>query len=147
MPKKGKTPATEWEVLFYKDEKNREPVREFLQGLDAKTQARFIWSIEQLRVRNISARYPLVKHLEGAIFEIREESKTNIFRILYALFIENRIVLLHGFPKKTQGTPRGEIEKAQQRLVDVPRFMKELEKEREEDRKLAEIERKRERRT
>ena len=147
MPKKGKAQDTEWEVLFYRDAKKKEPVREFLQGLDTKTQSRFIWSIEQLRVRNISARFPLVKHIEGDIFELREESKTNIFRILYILFIGNKIVLLHGFPKKTQETPRSEIEKAQQRLVDVPRFIKALEKEREEERKLAEMEQKRERRT
>jgi phage-related protein len=148
MAKKGKVLSTEWEVLFYRDENKREPVRDFLEGLDVKTQARFIWSIEQLRVRNISARYPLVRHIEGDIFELREESRTNIFRILYILYIENRIVLLHGFQKKTQETPRHEIEKARQRHFDVPRFIRELEKEREEEkRKLEEMEKKRERRT
>ena len=105
MAKKEKAQDTEWEVLFYRDENKREPVRDFLQGLDAKTQARFIGSIEQLRVRNISARYPLVKHIEGDIFELREESRTNIFRILYVLYIENRIVLLHGFQKRPRKLP------------------------------------------
>ena len=122
----------EWEVLFYRDEKEREPVQEFLRSLDTRAQARLIWSIEQLRVRNISARYPLVEHIEGDIFELREESSTNIYRILYVLYIGRRIVLLHGFQKKTQKTPKREIELARRRAADVQRFIIELEKGREE---------------
>ncbi|HKV02995.1 MAG TPA: type II toxin-antitoxin system RelE/ParE family toxin [Ktedonobacteraceae bacterium] len=106
----------EWVVVFYVDENGCSYVREFLQGLDIKTQARFAWSIEQLRIRNVRAQEPLVRHLEGKLWELREESSTNIYRLLYFFFSGRRIVFVHGFQKKTQKTPRREIEIALQRL-------------------------------
>ncbi len=84
--------------------------------MDKKTQVRFAWSIEQLRLRNVQARKPLVDHIEGKIWELREESQTNIYRLLYFLASGRRIVFLHGFQKKTQRTPRRDIDIAQQRL-------------------------------
>jgi len=47
---------------------------------------------------------------------LREESNTNIYRIFYVFFTGKRIILLHGFTKKTQKTPRREIELALQYL-------------------------------
>lgn len=92
------------------------PVQEFLVGLDSKTQARFGWSIEQLRLRNVMAKEPLVRHIDGKMWELREESNTNIYRIMYFIFSGQHIVLLHGFQKNTQKTPRREIDVAQQRM-------------------------------
>lgn len=108
--------AGEWSIVLYVEDSGRRPVNEFLTSLDAKTQARFIRSIEQLRVRNVTAREPLVRHLEGKLWELREESQTNIYRLLYFFFTGRRIVFLHGFHKKTQKTPRSEIEIAKRRL-------------------------------
>src|SRR5437588_4912805 len=105
-----------WIVVFFVDEKGSSPIREFLQSLDLKTQARFAWSIEQLRIRNVRAQEPLVRHLDGKLWELREESSTNIYRLLYFFFSGRRIVFVHGFQKKTQKTPRHEIEIALQRL-------------------------------
>ena len=93
------------------------PVEVFLDDLDEKTQARFGWAIEQLVARNVSAGEPLVRHLEDKIWELRRESNTNIFRLLYAFVAPRRIVFLHGFQKKTQKTPRQEIALAQRRLA------------------------------
>jgi|SRR5579859_1668021 len=107
-----------WSIVFYTDARGGEPVREFLQRLDLRTQARFAWSIEQLRLRNIQAREPLVKHLDGPIWELRRESTTNIFRLLYATLPHRRILFLHGFQKKTRQTPQREIAVAQRRLAD-----------------------------
>lgn len=106
----------EWSIVFYLDDDGGSPVEAFLPGLDATTQRRFRWSIDQLRMRNVRAQAPLVRHLEGKLWELREESQTNIYRLLYFFFIGRRIVFLHGFQKKTQKTPRREIEIAQRRL-------------------------------
>jgi phage-related protein len=52
------------------------------------------------------------KHLEDGIYEIRIEWGGNIYRI-FSFFDDNKLViLLHGFQKKTQKTPRKEIERA-----------------------------------
>ncbi len=105
-----------WTIIFYIDEHGHSPVEEFLRQLDSKTRNRFAWSIEQLRVRNVRAREPLVRHLTGKLWELREESRTNIYRLLYFFFIGKRIVLLHGFQKKTEKTPTSEIEIALKRM-------------------------------
>ena|SRR5690348_6105106 len=107
----------EWTIEFYAEENGYAPVLDFLEGLDKKTNARFQWSIEQIRVLNVQAREPLVKHVEGKIWEIREESNTNIYRILYFFYTGKRIVLLHGFAKKTSKLPRRELSIALKRLA------------------------------
>ena len=101
---------SDWTIEFYVESSGASPVEEFLERLDVKTRARFRWSMEQLRVRNVRAREPPVRHLEGVLWELREESQTNIYRIIYFFFTGWRIVLLHGFQKKSQRTPRKEIE-------------------------------------
>jgi phage-related protein len=106
----------EWTIVFFKEESGKSPVREFLSSLDTKTQARFIASIELLRQRNVHAREPLVRHLDGKIWELREESSTNTYRLLYFFFTGRHIVFVHGFQKKTQKTPSREIDLAIRRM-------------------------------
>ena len=107
--------AGAWTTEFYVDDAGNSPVEEFLDRLDVRTRARFRWSMEQLRLRNVQARQPLARHLEGPLWELREESQTNIYRIIYFFFTGRRIVFLHGFAKKTQRTPRRELEHARRR--------------------------------
>lgn len=114
--KVGVGKKTVWTIVFYVEDNGTCAVREFLKNLDTKTRARFGWSIEQLRVRNTQAKEPLVRHLEGRLWELREESNTNIYRLIYFFYSGQRIVFLHGFQKDTQKTPHGEIEIALQRL-------------------------------
>jgi phage-related protein len=111
----------DWSMVFFVDEGGGEPVQEFLAGLDRRTQARFDWAIEQLLLRNTRAGEPLVRHLEGKIWELRRESDTNSYRLLYAFLPGRRILFLHGFQKKTQKTSRREIEIARTRLASFLR--------------------------
>jgi putative addiction module killer protein len=63
-----------------------------------------------ISVQRISTKF--FKHLEDGIYEIRIEVGSNIYRI-FSFFDDNKLViLLHGFQKKTQKTPRKEIEQA-----------------------------------
>lgn len=108
----------EWTIIFYTTADGTEPVREFLKSLDQKTQIRFEWSIEQLRIRNVKTTEPLVKHIDGKLWELRRASSGNIYRVMYFFFTGRKIVLVHGFQKKTQKTPSKEIETAAQRMED-----------------------------
>lgn len=109
--------ASEWSIEYYVDDNGRVPVREFIADLDRKTYARFLELLERLRVRNVQAQEPLVRHIEGKIWELRQESGTNIYRTLYFFASERRIVLLHSFAKKTRKLPRRELVVAQRRLA------------------------------
>jgi phage-related protein len=106
---------SDWTTEFYLESNGASPVEEFLDSLDLKTRARFRWSMEQLRVRNVQAREPLVRQLEGDLWELREESRTNIYRIIYFFFTGRRIVFVHAFQKKSEKTPPREIELAKRR--------------------------------
>ena len=63
---------------------------------------------------------PLVDHLESGIWEVRSRLGTRIARVLFALDGDT-MVLLHGFIKKEQKTPRSELELAKDRLKQVKR--------------------------
>lgn len=110
------TSHDEWQIVFYLDEAGQNPIGDFLEQLDQKTRTRFAWSIEQLRLRNVQAKAPLVKPIEGKLWELQEESKTNIYRVFYFFFTGRQIVLVHGFQKKTEKTPKHEIELAKKRM-------------------------------
>src|SRR5438094_10308688 len=107
----------EWSVVFYRDEEEHSPVRDFLKSLDEDAQQSIGWAIEQLRMRNVQAREPLVRHLEDRLWELRRESRTNIYRLVYFFYSGRRIVFVHGFQKKTQKTPRQELEIARGRYT------------------------------
>lgn len=55
---------------------------------------------------------PYSEHLVDGIFEIRAKVGSDIARVLYFFVIGKKIVLTNGFIKKTQKTPKNEIESA-----------------------------------
>lgn len=57
-------------------------------------------------------REPYSEYLTDGIFELREKFSSNIVRVLYFFYYDGKIILTHGFTKKTQKTPRREIDKA-----------------------------------
>ena len=63
---------------------------------------------------------PYVKHLEGRLWEMRLRGKDGIARAIYVTAVGRRVVILRTFTKKTQKTPRREIELALQRAKEVP---------------------------
>jgi phage-related protein len=62
---------------------------------------------------------PYVKHLESVLWEMRLKGKDGIARAVYVTAAGRRIVILRVFTKKTEKTPRREIELALQRSKEV----------------------------
>jgi phage-related protein len=62
---------------------------------------------------------PYVKHLEDRIWEMRLRGRDGIARALYVTATGRRVVILRVFTKKTQKTPRREIELARRRAKEV----------------------------
>ena len=69
-------------------------------------------------VEKISEKF--LKHIEGTdgLFEIRIEVGSNIYRIFCCFDRGNLVVLFNGFQKKTQKTPRREIELAERLMAE-----------------------------
>jgi len=106
-----------YEVIFYQDSKGDSELLEFIEKLNEKAatskneriilkQIRFYINVlENLGTR---AGEPFVKHIQDVLWELRPGEN----RILFFMWYENKIVLLHHFTKKTNKTPKREIEKA-----------------------------------
>ncbi len=101
-------------VAFFRTETGREPVREWLKSLlreerriigeDIKT-VQFGWPLGM----------PLVRKLDKDLWEVRSRLPDRIVRIIFTTG-ERRMILLHGFIKKSQKTPKGELQLAKTRF-------------------------------
>jgi phage-related protein len=83
-------------------------------------QARFLRRAERIAsvgLENLGQ--PHVKHLEGKLWELRLTGRNGIARAPYVMAIGRRVVVVRAFVKKTQKTPRSEIELALQRAKEV----------------------------
>lgn len=110
-------------VEFYETEDDNCPVWEFLESLrlkaasnkDARIQFKQVsLYIELLQQNGTRMNENITKHLEDGIWELRPGNN----RVLYFFFKEDTYVLLHQFRKKTQKTPRREIERARSERAD-----------------------------
>lgn len=95
-------------ITFYKDY-----FSEFYKNQNLKVKEKILWTF---RIIETQKQIPIdyFKHLEGTegLYEIRIQQGSDIFRI-FCFFDEGRlIVLANGFQKKSQKTPKSEIEKA-----------------------------------
>ena len=86
---------------------------DFYENQDDNVQRKIEWTLNLIGVtQHIPEKY--FKHLEGTkgLYEIRVEVESNIFRIFSFFDKGNLIVLGNGFQKKTQKTPKQELERA-----------------------------------
>lgn len=105
-------------AVFYQLSSGREPVREWLKALadeDRKIigedikDVEFSWPIGM----------PLCRALGKGLWEVRSEiTQGRIARVLFCIH-DSRMVLLHGFIKKTQRTPAGDLELATKRKKEI----------------------------
>ena len=63
---------------------------------------------------------PLVGHLGGGLWEVRTKLDNRIARVLFALD-GSTMVLLHGFIKKQQVTPKPDFDLAKERMKELKR--------------------------
>ena len=85
----------------------------FYNKLDKDLQAKIDWVFELVKtVDHISKKY--FQHLENTdgLFEIRIEFESNIYRIFCFFDEGNLVILINAFQKKTQKTPKSQIELA-----------------------------------
>ena len=84
--------------------------------------ARIVLLIEEKGLERVGE--PHVKHLEGRLWEMRMKGRSGISRALYVTVVAQRVVILRVFIKKTERTPRREVDLALSRA----KLIKETEK-------------------
>ena len=105
-------------VEFYETLKGEKPCLEFLNTLEVKLRAKAFRDMALLEEKGTELRLPYSEHLDDGIFELRTKQGRNIIRDLYFFFVGNKIIITHGFRKKTQKVPSGEIERAKEYRKD-----------------------------
>jgi phage-related protein len=104
-----------WTVGFYGDEAIAE-----VKALPRDMQSKFERIVQMIETNGLEKmREPYVKHIEGKIWEMRMIGRDGIARSLYITTVGRRVVVLRTFIKKTQKTPRAEIEIALKRAKEV----------------------------
>jgi len=112
-----------YKVKFYRDKNGESDIVNFLDALKVRAETSktdrinrnkilaYIGALEQFGTR---IGEPIVKHIDGDIWEIRPLAN----RIFFFYWKDNSFVLLHHFTKKTNKTPQREIEQARSKMKD-----------------------------
>jgi phage-related protein len=103
-------------IEFFKAPDGSSPVEEYLDGLDAKQAAKVLWTLSAIKLTHPSPSVYLKRMVAtDDLWEVRVIFAGNIFRLLGWVEDTDKLILAHGFTKKTEKTPAREIETTETR--------------------------------
>ena len=108
-------------VEFYRRENGASPVEEFLNSLPVKHRVKVLDGLALLEEFGNQLREPYSKALGDGLFELRVKFSSDIMRAFYFFVIGGRIVVTNGIVKKSEKTPRGDLELARKYKADYER--------------------------
>lgn len=85
--------------------------KDFIESLNENESRKVFYVLDMLKTQQrVSEKF--VKYIKEDIFELRVEYNGNIYRVFFIFDMGNIVILFNGFQKKSQKTPKNEIEKA-----------------------------------
>jgi phage-related protein len=118
MKKLAKKPAKKIEARFYQSIGGAEPVREWLLSLPQAERRVIGYDIATVEY-GWPIGMPVCRAMGGGLFEVRSNLPGNrIARVLFCT-ARDRLVLLHGFVKKSRATPKGDLDLAKERKKEI----------------------------
>lgn len=110
-----------YKIKFYRDRQGKQPVKDYFDNLRGKKDKdnrikrdKIDLYLETLSKYGTRAGEKYTKHIEGDIWELRPLDD----RVFFFYWNNDAYILLHYFHKKTQKTPRKEIDQAKRNLKD-----------------------------
>lgn len=112
-------------IVFYKTSEGKCLAKDFLNALPGKEAQKVTWVLRLLEDLDVIP-VTYFKKLTGAdeIWECRIQFGSNAYRLFCFMVSGNVVVLTHGLIKKTQKTPKSEIERAESYRQDFLRRRK-----------------------
>lgn len=101
-------------VRFFRTATGAEPVLDWLREQSVEIRKAVGTDIKTVQI-GWPLGMPVVRKMERGLWEIRSHFSAGIARVLFTV-VELDIVLLHGFIKKSEATPRGDLALARRRL-------------------------------
>ena len=101
-------------AVFFRTEGGNEPVREWLKSLSKQERLLIGHDIKDVEY-GWPVGMPTSRPLGSGLYEVRTHLPSNrTARVIFSI-LEERMVLLHGFIKKTRKTPKGDLDLAKER--------------------------------
>ena len=104
----------EWQVEFFNGS-----VRNEIWKWPAGIRANLVRIVERMSIYGPNLGMPYTRPFGRGLFEIRAKGQEGIGRAFFCMTAGRRIVILHGFIKKTDKTPRKELNLAIRRMHEV----------------------------
>ncbi len=106
-----------YKILYY-TENDRSPVVEFMLKLPSKDRAKILREIDLLEKHGFALGMPSIKKMKGTdnLWELRIKHSSNNYRVFYFQHISDTFTLLHAIHKKSQKTPKRDINTALSRI-------------------------------
>lgn len=103
-----------WQFSYYNAK-----VATAIEAWPTGIRASYLRIIETMREHGPSIGMPHTRAMGGGLYEVRAKGHEGIGRAFYCATVGQRIIILHGFIKKTEQTPPREHEIARARLKEV----------------------------
>jgi len=103
-----------WEIIYY-NARVQKSINKWPVGI----RAFYARVTERMLAFGPNLGMPFTRSMGNGLFEIRAKGKEGIARAFFCTVINNKIVILHVYIKKTQKTPQKEITMARKRMADV----------------------------
>ena len=100
-----------YRCFYFEAGQEPSPVEEFIDGMDEQAQRKFVYKRSLLEDLGPRLMEPHAKSLGSGIFELRFAGRDSDFRIL-CFFDGDKVIFTNAFKKKTQKTPKNEVEVA-----------------------------------
>jgi phage-related protein len=103
-----------WSISYYGSDVERQ-----ILALPVGVLARYLRVADLLLELGPNLGLPHTRSMGGGLLELRVRAQEGIARAFYCVVVDQRIVVLHVFTKKSQRTPRHELMTARRRLREV----------------------------
>lgn len=103
-----------YQIEFFND-----AVQAEILGWPVGIRASFTRIAERMVEHGPNLGMPYTRAMGNGLFEIRAKGNEGIGRALFCTVVDRRVVILHGFIKKTEQTPAKELRTARQRMKEV----------------------------
>ena len=103
-----------YSIVYYSPE-----VQDDIMNLPVTLQARYIGLTNRMIEHGPNLGLPHTNAFGGGLFELRLKGAEGIARVFFCTMVEQEIVMLHSFIKKTQKTPAKELKLAKQRMKEL----------------------------
>jgi phage-related protein len=103
-----------WTIDYYSEE-----VRLQIEAMPVGIRASYARLTNLLEEFGLDLRMPHSRAMGGGLFELRPKGREGIARVFYCMKVGRKIVMLHSFIKKTNETPKRELDLAHRRQKEI----------------------------